>query len=508
LDQALARTEDPVLRACTEETAEPLGYQSIDDVVFRIPEACMDFAEDLLDIEFADDLTILSPQELKCQRTVAGKLRSLRKSVVKQFGTKCFVRDFAGSACNRTLRDARVDDKLTRVHRQILSRCGSNFDALGLSTLGPESTLEERIDEVLDRVIDRTRHYAQRVYPPNNLGPSAELGPHPIGVSTLLLTDPARLNVLGTGPRPVTTEVWYPSTAEAVEGVPEEIVSVLGIPLFAVPAFRDVALAPGSFPLVLFSHGNNGVRIQSFFFAAHLASHGFVVVSPDHHGNTFVDSLAGIVDPEAAINRPLDMSFLIDEFLTFNSDPGNFFEGAIEPSKIGVSGHSFGGYTTFALAGGTFPLGTFTDSRVKAILPQAPAASDTFFPEDFFSTITIPTLIVGGSIDETTPFPGNQQYPFDNLPSGASVVGVGELIGGGHFSFSDFCEVPRDILAFMGGFEEACEPRHLPWRHAQDIVKYLSLSFFDGILNGNGDALARLAPENLGTIEDLVYQSK
>jgi hypothetical protein len=30
--------------------------------------------------------------------------------------------------------------------------------------------------------------------------------------------------------------------------------------------FRDVA-AQGPFPLVLFSHGNDGIRFQSFFFA-------------------------------------------------------------------------------------------------------------------------------------------------------------------------------------------------------------------------------------------------
>jgi predicted dienelactone hydrolase len=506
LERSLNETEGPILRSCTDETADPLGYPSLDDVVLRIPEACTDFAEDLLDIGFSDDLDVLSARETKCQARVSKKLRRLRRSVVRQFGPKCFLPGFAGKSCNRTRRDSRVEKKRARIHRQLLARCGSDFDALGLSELGPGSTLEERIDEVLDRVIDRARHYAQRVYPPNNLRPNAEYGPHPVGVSTLSLTDAARSDVPGTGPRPVTTEVYYPSTAAAVAGVPEDVVSILGIPLFPVPAFRDVELASGPFPLVLFSHGNNGVRFQSFFFASHLASHGFIVVCPDHHGNTFTDNLQEIVDPEAPLNRPLDMSFLIDEFLAFNAEPGNFFEGAIEPSKIGASGHSFGGYTSFALAGGSFLAGTLTDTRVKAIFPQAPAASA--FDEAFFSSITIPVLIVGGSIDETTPFPEHQQYPFDNLPSGAAVVGVAELIGGGHFSFSDFCEVPRDLLAFMGGFEEACEPRHLPWRHAQDIVKYLSLSFFDGILNGNGEALARLDPANLATVEDLVYQSK
>jgi len=68
--------------------------------------------------------------------------------------------------------------------------------------------------------------------------------------------------------------------------------------------------------------------------------------------------------------------------------------------------------------------------------------------------------------------------------------------------------VPRGLLGFLGGFDEACEPRHLPRRHAHDIVNYLALNFFDGVLNGNAEALARLAPEVLSTVEDLRLESK
>jgi predicted dienelactone hydrolase len=307
------------------------------------------------------------------------------------------------------------------------------------------------------------------------------------------------------GPRPVTTEVYYPSTAAAVKGVPRDIVRLLNIDIVATPAFRDVAIATGPFPIVVFSHGNGGIRIQSFFFAAHLASHGFIVATPDHHGNTFLDIAAGLVDAQVVANRPIDMSFLIDEMLARSADSESFFAGSIDPERIGMSGHSFGGFTTWALAGQGSGQSDFHDARVKAILPQAPASP---FSDAFFGTITIPTLIIGGSIDETTPFATDQQRPFGLLPAGAEIVAVAELIGGGHFTFSDFCEVPRNLLGFLGGFDEACEPRHLPWRHAHDIVNYLSLNFFDGTLNGNSDALARLTPENLASIEDLVFQRK
>ena len=117
-------------------------------------------------------------------------------------------------------------------------------------------------------------------------------------------------------------------------------------------------------------------------------------------------------------------------------------------------------------------------------------------------------LIVGGSIDETTEFEPNQQQPFDLLPSGAAVVGLAEIVNAGHFTFSDFCEVDRALLAFLGGFDEACEPRHLPWRHAHDIVNSLSLNFFDATLRNDAAALARLDAAVLATVDDLRWQSE
>jgi predicted dienelactone hydrolase len=255
----------------------------------------------------------------------------------------------------------------------------------------------------------------------------------------------------------------------------------------------------------VFSHGNNGIRIQSLFFYGHLASHGYVVATPDHHGNTFVDSLLGVVDPTAFANRPRDMSFVIDQMLQLDGEAGGRFSGAIDPDRIGASGHSFGGYTTFALA--TVPIvGTPTDGRVKAILPQAPAAvlgDVPLFTDQAFGALTIPTLIVGGSIDNTTPFEANQQWPFDLLPEGAAVVGLARIDGGGHFTFSNFCDVDRDLLGFLRGFDEACLPRHLPWRHAHDITNFLALNFFDGVLRGDSGALGRLTEAAQGTIDDL-----
>ncbi|MDX2170173.1 MAG: hypothetical protein SF182_24085 [Deltaproteobacteria bacterium] len=499
LDAWLDRARTAATAHCGEANAAPLGFLSLADIGAKADDACADWAEDGLDLAFAD-APLNSPAAASCQRTVAAALRVLSRSTLIAYGPQCYVPAFNGTGCDHAARDARVALARRKAVRLIVARCGNAFDELHL-TPADGGGLAERVGDLADTAITRAKHFALRVYPPNDLGPTADFGPYPVGITTLQLTDASRMNTAGDGPRPVTVEVYYPTTAAAIAGHPRDVATVLGIPLLETPAYRDVAMAAdGPYPLVLFSHGNNGIRIQSFFFGAHLASHGYIVVSPDHHGNTFPDTLAGLFDAQVAINRPRDMRFLIDTFLEFNASPAGFFAGAIDPDRIGMSGHSFGGYTTFALGNGEF-----AEPRVKALLPQAPAA---VFDDAFFAGITQPTLIIGGSIDETTPPAENQQRPFDALPSGARVVAYANLSGAGHFTFSDFCEVPRMLLSFLGGFSEACEPRHLPWRHAHDITNYLALNFFDATLRDDAAALARLSPQAVGTIEDVVYQTK
>src|SRR5213079_3334197 len=116
----------------------------------------------------------------------------------------------------RGRRDHRVALVRADARRGILYDCGPRFAALGLA---PEPGVAAQLDDVLDRVVDRARHFAESVYPPHTLGPTAERGPFPVGVQTLALVDPSRTDVTGSGPRPVTIEVYYPSTPAAVAGV-------------------------------------------------------------------------------------------------------------------------------------------------------------------------------------------------------------------------------------------------------------------------------------------------
>ena len=505
-----AATEHPVRADCTPEAADRLtSMLGVDDLVARTTQACRKWGDDFVDVAFADDPASLPSEAAKCQRLVAAQLARIRDNAVRAFGRRCFVARFAGRRCDRTTRDRRMANIVAHARGMITRRCGSAFDTLGLVSSTSGATMADRVDALTGIVVARSRHLAERVYPPLDLGPTAFFGPYPVGVRTLALADPSRPNPVGPGPRPLTTEVYYPSSSDAVAGVARDVITLLGLPLFPTPSYRDVARAPGTFPLLVYSHGGGLIRFDNAIKMEHLASHGFVVVSADHPGS---DLLSPTGDAGAFENRPLDVRFLIDQFLAFNAAAGHFLEGSIDPDRIGGLGYSFGGYAVTTLATGPFVRGTFTDPRMKAILPLDGAMGSLHWGSDapaIFSTIGIPSLSLGGEILFSTPLFADHQAMFDALQPGPTIVGLGVLRDAGHGTFADSCEVPDDILALIGGGPVPdCGPEAIPWRHARHIIDYLALNFFDGVLNGDTEALARLDPAVLGTIEDLTYQSK
>jgi predicted dienelactone hydrolase len=483
---APAFTDAVVTGACPDDTAYAIGALGDADLVLVLRNACVDFGRELLRLG-----TPPVPGGGSCREAVTDGLASLRERTIALLGPKCAVRTAEGRRCRRSKQDARAARFARATVRRIERACRNDaYSPLGLPP----------VDELVATYLDRVRHFAMLAYPPNALGPSGELGPSPVGVRTLELADASRMNVDGTGPRPVTVELWYPSTPEAIAGVDRYVVNLFGFDVARTPTYHEVARAPGAFPLVLFSHGNAGIRFQSIFLATQLASHGYVVASPDHHGNTFLDLAAGDVDGASATNRPLDMRFLLDELLARNATASDVLEGAIDTARIGMSGHSFGGFTTFALAAGAS-----ADARIGAFMPLAPASP---FDAAFFGAITAPILVQGGSLDRTTPYDTQQLVPWQQLPSGAAVAGLAKLVGAGHFTYSDICEVPRDLVGFIGGFDEACTPEHLPWRQAHDVINYLATNFFEATLRGDRAALRRLRPRALAAIPDLEYQDK
>jgi predicted dienelactone hydrolase len=81
-----------------------------------------------------------------------------------------------------------------------------------------------------------------------------------------------------------------------------------------------------------------------------LASHGFIVIAPEHTGNS--QSSGEDTFDEAAANRVPDVSFFIDTMNRRNHDPDDMFYQRVKTDGVGVVGHSFGGMTAVGMAAG------------------------------------------------------------------------------------------------------------------------------------------------------------
>ena len=328
-------------------------------------------------------------------------------------------------------------------------------------------------------------------------GPPApdELGPWAVGRTPFGVVDPARAD------RPLLVDVWYPVDPADAVGDPSTY-QVLFIFLDSEVALDNPPVADRHFPLVLFSHGNGGLRFQSFFLTEALASHGFVVVAPDHTDNTLIDFLFG--DPtdestlQSALDRPQDLSFLIDVMLSRSSDPSDPFFETIDSRRIGVTGHSFGGFTSLAMVSGI--TGAIAeqfgleipddfepippDPRVRAIAPIAPAS--TPLADSELETIDVPTLVLGGTADVTTPLDPEVTRPFE-LISGRPLYRA-DILDAGHFSFTSLCDliqalldlgIPPELVEDLVGdaLEEGCVPALIPIEEAHRLTNLYAVSF-------------------------------
>src|SRR5258705_10572129 len=107
-----------------------------------------------------------------------------------------------------------------------------------------------------------------------------------------------------------------------------------------------------------------------------------------------------------ATNRPLDVSFAIDQMEKMNREDGPL-KKRLDLARIGVAGHSFGAFTTLAIAGETFiaPGGreaSMGDARVKAAIPMsAPVPLVKARLDQAFAPIKIPGLHRTGTKDSS-----------------------------------------------------------------------------------------------------------
>lgn len=269
-------------------------------------------------------------------------------------------------------------------------------------------------------------------------------GPYPVGVRTLTLSDPDRIDVLNvtedaipTYARPLTVEMWYPAAAGTEPGTLYD--TVTRAPSVATQlhgmASRDAAPASGeTFPVVLISHGYPGNRFLMGHLGENLASKGYVTVSIDHTDSTYSDQAAF---GSTLLNRSLDQRFVLDQ-MGEASVIGEDIAAITDAQTAGLIGYSMGGYgaliyggagvtqasTEYSwgtprglleahLAGSDSHNALSDDPRLKAVIAIGPWGRNTgFWDADGLSGFSRPLMLMAGSVDDVSVY-GAMRMIFD-----------------------------------------------------------------------------------------------
>lgn len=233
-------------------------------------------------------------------------------------------------------------------------------------------------------------------------------GQETIGTAVLELTDVDRDETYGPDPsgrRRIVVQVWYPAVADA-EALPEAIYpnwEIMGPALsrnIGLPgwflnhieyvdshAYRSLPIAPGAFPVVLYSHGWTGYRSIALNQIETLVSNGYIVIAPDHtYGAIVTEFDDGTVVPvdrnalpeEETVSHEEydeaatalievyteDLIAILDALEAGSSGPFGALADSADLTRIGAYGHSTGGGAAARLC--------LTDDRCDAVLGMDP----------------------------------------------------------------------------------------------------------------------------------------
>ena len=324
-------------------------------------------------------------------------------------------------------------------------------------------------------------------------------------------------------PREITVSIWYPTLEE--EGRHARYIGALtraGIWEDAEPALVDDA------PVMVFSHGNGAMSTQSYYWTEYLASHGWLVIAPDHTGNTFWTMEELSIDLSAGVYRPQDITATLDYLYDLPDDHPLAGKAS---DVVAISGHSFGAYTSIASAGATFAIDElqnmcadgaidpeycellgegqddifragFLDDRIDVAIPMTPGGAQVF--GDGLAAIEIPVLMWTAGHDKTLPNEVEGDPIWESLRAGDQDHHVRiDITDAGHFTFSNMCDVFGTAIDQIA--EDGCGEEFISSEIALPLSNVYSLEFLRYHLMDDEEAKTSFLPDHTPRHDTFVF---
>lgn len=273
--------------------------------------------------------------------------------------------------------------------------------------------------------------------------------------------------------------------AEAVRMVEQDWRDASRNRIVPVRIYGPAAVAKGSLPLILFSHGLGGSRAGGEEWGRWWAANGFISIHLQHHGSDEAlwkdknplqgfAALRRAMTVENGVLRVQDVGFALDE-IARRKKAGDAALARADLARIGMIGHSFGARTTVSA------VSTTADQRLRAAIAFSPMAEPSeALNHERFGRIAIPFLNLTGTEDKM-PLLGDSNaedrripYQFMNAPDKYLLVlnGADHMVFNGQPAERKWSEQNRTV--------------HAP------LIERVTLAFWNAYLKGDAAARAEL----------------
>jgi predicted dienelactone hydrolase len=266
--------------------------------------------------------------------------------------------------------------------------------------------------------------------------------------------------------------------------------------------------------LIVISHGTASTEIGFATLAQTLARNGYLVASVEHVGDTWQDQSMRATPVRYFAERPRQASRVIDTLLADPQWRAGIAKGADGRPLIGALGHSAGGYTVLALAGGKPVLSRLrthcetnaeldpvmcklsrsiggalvqahsatdgqeepvqADTRVRAVMALAPLG--VAFSAPSLAAITVPVAIYAGEKDTFLVPRFHAQWVKQNMRGANTTLQL--VPNAGHYAFMN---TPTMYLPSpdgnVGGDPQGFDRAAFLGRFAQEVIVFFDKNF-------------------------------